>query len=153
KLEDQAHAELANQQIYKKFGDARDGGKPADAMKLLAQIPKDSMYREKAEADVPAIHAAFIKEREAEAKSLAGRGQWDRITALARRWAEVFPDAKAAVEKAGAHCTAAQASAPPPSGDGDTSTATAGNVDQLIADAREAARNANWIEARKKADE
>src|SRR5262249_56915059 len=86
-------------------------------------------------------------------KVFSARGQCDRITALARRSAEVFPDAKAAVEKAGANCTA-QASAPPPSssGDGET-TAGGGNVDQLISDAREAARNANWIEARKKADE
>ncbi len=153
KLQEQAHAEQTSQQIFKKFGDARDANKASDALKLLNQIPKDSSYREKADADVPALKAAFIKEREAEAKSLSGRGQCDRIAALARRSGDVFPDAKAAVEKAGAHCVQAAASPPPSSDGGETAPASGGSVDQLIADAREAARNANWIEARKKADE
>ena len=103
---------------------------------------------------MPAIDAAFIKERETEARNFAGRGQCEKI---ARSWRaarrDYFPDAKAAVEKAGAHCTQAAVAAPNPSTSPGEEPASSGNVDQLIADAREAARNANWIEARKKADE
>ena len=153
KLQEQAHAEYASQQTYKRFSDDRDAGKASEALKQLAQIPKTSYYRQKAEADLPGLHDAFIKEREGEARALAKTGQCERIAALARRSGETFPDAKALIQKAGSGCVAAAAPTPTAAEPPTTAPPTGANVAQLLSEAREAARNANWTEARKKADE
>jgi pSer/pThr/pTyr-binding forkhead associated (FHA) protein len=155
KLQAQARAELASQQTYKRFTDAKDAGKPADALKLLAQLPKDSVYRPKAEADLPALEEAFVKEREAEAKRMAARGQCDQIGVLARRSADVFPAARAPIEKVKASCVPIAAAEPveKPAGPVSAAPTTPQDVDSLISEAREAARNASWTDARKKADE
>jgi hypothetical protein len=154
KIEDQAHAEFANEQAYKRFTDARDAGKIADAVKAAGQIPKPSVYRDKADGDVAAMHAQYLKEREAEARTLAAKGQCDKVQSLARRSADVFADAKAAVEHAGARCTPAEVAepTPPPVAPVAAGPMTDDDAQKLIQEGREAALNSNWTEARKKAD-
>jgi pSer/pThr/pTyr-binding forkhead associated (FHA) protein len=155
KLEEQAHAEFANEQTYQRFTEARDAGRVADAVKASAQIPRTSVYYDKAEADVAAMRDKYLKDREAQARALAAKGQCDKILALARQSGDVFPEAKTAVEKAGARCAAAapaETAATPP-----TAAAPAAMTDEdaqkLIEEGRQAALTSNWPEARRKAEQ
>jgi pSer/pThr/pTyr-binding forkhead associated (FHA) protein len=158
KLEEQAHAEFANEQTYQRFTEARSAGRLAEALKTFGQIPKTSSYHAKAETDVATMHDQYVQARVDEAKAFAARGQCDKILALARRSGDVFPDAKGAVEKAGAKCVTSASASPPapeaPPNDGKPPAELSdAEVQKLIEDAREAAKNTAWTDARKKAEE
>jgi tetratricopeptide (TPR) repeat protein len=157
KIYDQANAEFRNHSTYQDVVKARDNNKAPEVAKLAREIPDSSIYKAKALADLEKMHDQYVREREADAKSLSAKGQCDKIGPLARRAAEVFPDAKAAVEKAGAGCVQAIAASPPePATEkppAPSAAPTEAELGALVSEAREEARNGNWAEARKKADD
>jgi pSer/pThr/pTyr-binding forkhead associated (FHA) protein len=161
KIQEQANSEFRNQTTYEKFSAARDAGRTADAVKLAKDIPDGSSYHAKAAADLDKLHDQFVKAREGEARGYAAKGQCDKILALARRSGDIFADARTAVEKAGVGCVQVASGRPaePPAATPSTPAAPADavlsetQIASLITDAKEAARNNNWAEARRKADE
>jgi hypothetical protein len=157
KIQEQANGEFRNQTAYEHLKQARDARKAVEVARHFREIPEASIYHQRAQADVEKFHDQYLREREAEARGYAAHGQCDKIGALARRAADVFPDAKAAVEKAGSNCTPIavrptpipeeQRAPEPPAPKSDA------EVQALLVDAKAAARNFNWSDARKKAEE
>jgi pSer/pThr/pTyr-binding forkhead associated (FHA) protein/tetratricopeptide (TPR) repeat protein len=158
KVQEKANAEFRNQTAYEKFVEQKDAGKITDAVKLYSDLPGDSFYRDKAKPAFEEMREGFIKDKEGEAKALKDKGQCDRIAPLARRTAEMFPEAKPRVEKAGAGCAAVAAREPKPDKPKPDKPPVAaptevGDVDTLRKEAQEAAKQHSWPTALKKAGE
>src|SRR5262249_7197846 len=100
KIEDRATVELQGQQAFKKFMDARDAGRLVEALKAVQNIPKESTYRDKAEASAAKVKDQYIQRSEQEAKRLAAKGQCD----AARKQGDAVPEAHALAEKAARSC-------------------------------------------------
>ncbi|HKA90270.1 MAG TPA: FHA domain-containing protein [Haliangiales bacterium] len=154
KIQDTANAEYRNQTTFEKFGMQKDAGKIAEAAKLYAELPEGSYYRDKGKQAFDDMKEAFLKEREGEAKALKDKGQCDRIPGLARRSAEVFPEAKQRVDRAGAGCTLVAGREPTVKPDkGDRPAAETSDPDALVKEAEDAARQQSWPTALKKSNE
>lgn len=150
RLQEESHAELGNEELYRHFLEAKNSGKAPDAVRFWGQLPKSSVYRQKADAELPGLRDAYVQARAAEARGLAARGQCEKLELLARRSGEIFPDSKATFDKITAKCV-------PVEGDATKAAPTAAlsddEVQKLIEEAKLAAQNSNWSEARRKADE
>jgi pSer/pThr/pTyr-binding forkhead associated (FHA) protein len=154
-IQERANREFRHQTTYEKVVKARDANRAVEVARLAREIPDGSVYHARAQADLEKMRDGYVKEREAEARALAARGQCDRIGGLARRAGEVFAEARAAVERAGKDCTpvAAAPKAAPEGTPPAPKTLTNEQVTELLVSAKEAARASNWNDARKKSED
>jgi pSer/pThr/pTyr-binding forkhead associated (FHA) protein len=180
KLLEASRIEIQVKTSYDKFVELRDAGKVPEAARVyrdeLARA-KSRHYHDKATPSYEKMHDGWIHDREQEARTLRDKAKCEQVTTLARRSGEVFPEARSAVERAGTPClpvaggSAENKSAenkspearnpstkpPEPKAPPESKEIRPGLSDDelqaLRVSAKDAAKNSNWVEARKKADE
>ncbi len=170
---DQATREIDNQVIYNQFKKAVAAKSYAKIAKLFEQIDPTSVYKEQARDDHDAAHDEYKNDMVAKAEAEAARGSCRKISQLAAQAAKVWPDVGEAVTAVGDKCAATVAaksashrstsrstshstkshsttsnSSSSSSTSSSSSAASSGkSYDQLINDARQAAKTGQWGKA------
>ncbi len=108
---DQATREIDNQVIYNQFKKAVAAKSYAKIATLFEQIDPTSVYKEQARDDHDAAHDEYKNEMVAKAESDAARGNCRKIAQLAGQAGKIWPDVGEAVTAVGDKCAATVAAA------------------------------------------
>jgi hypothetical protein len=158
-LEEQAKSELKTQGIYDDFVKAAGRNRTAEAAALYRKIPENSAYRPKATGEYERLRNEFVSKYEAEARTLAGKGQCDRIPAIIRKVTDVFPESGGQIEKQAEGCKTVAVVEPGNGTPKDPIPVPPANkpsdaeLDAMEAEAQDAAKNGQFGKAMSKAEE
>ena len=156
-LADQAQRESTNDKYFKAFNDAAAAKEYDKAVKAFEKISTDSVYKNQARGTFDDLHDKFIAERVKTGKLMASQKKCTDLKRLAIYSGNIFPDAKAELDRipcddggsrvvTGPGTGGGSATPPGPGTGGGSATPPAGGqtATQLLADANSAAASSQW---------